>query len=506
MSEITEQLNKQLKNNQSEKIIKDEKMDRWFTGREISEDVEQLKQVFVRQKIGYQDVVLICLPNMAAYPVITQAIWEVGAIMHPIAATTPESELLAEINENTYAGYFVEDQMAEYIQNYRSTQLATGELNTVNNLNLLIDQTNLHHDAKTPAENDLALIMNTSGTTGKPKRVGLSHKILFNAVEHDIESHQLTEQDTVLVIMPMFHINAQAVCLLSTRLSGGKIVVAEKFSASKFWDQVKNNHVTWVSVVPTIINILLLNQKANDRYSDDIKLRFVRSSSFSLPIDKLTEFQQRFHTVILEGYGMTETASQCTINPFSQRKIGSAGKPFKTEVAIVNEGKTTQQANKLGEIAVKGDHVISHYLDVQTDSFHNGWFLTGDLGYFDSEGYLFVKGRKKDIINHGGEKVSPAQVENSLSQLDFVKEVAVIATPDLLYGEAVTAVIISRSPMDENEQRQDLMTHATETLANYERPTRIYFVKDFPRNPTGKVLRKQLQSQIISMSAEEVHE
>lgn len=506
MSEITEQLNKQLKNNQTKKIIKDESMDRWFTGREIAEDVERLKQAFQKQQIGYQDVVLICLPNMAAYPVITQAIWEVGAIMHPIASTTPESELLAEINENDYVGYFIESQMAEYIQNYRSTKFESVKLHTTNELNLVIDRTNSGHASKIPTDNDLALIMNTSGTTGKPKRVGLSHKILYNAVMHDIESHQMTDQDTVLVIMPMFHINAQAVCLLSTRLSGGKIVVAEKFSASKFWSQVRNNRVTWVSVVPTIINILLINQKANDSYSDDIKLRFVRSSSFSLPIDKLTEFQDRFHTIILEGYGMTETASQCTINPFENRKIGSAGKPFKTDVAIMNDGIISHQVNEIGEIAVKGDHVIKEYLDVQTDSFNNGWFLTGDLGYFDQDGYLFVKGRKKDIINRGGEKVSPAQVENSLSQLNFVEEVAVIGTPDALYGEAVTAVIISRSHLSVMEQRQEISQHAVETLANYERPTRIYFVDDFPRNPTGKILRKQLQEQIALLNTEEVHE
>jgi Acyl-CoA synthetases (AMP-forming)/AMP-acid ligases II len=351
---------------------------------------------------------------------------------------------------------------------------------------------------KFPDEDDLALIMNTSGTTGKPKRVGLTHRILLNGVKHDIESHKMTSEDTSLLVMPMFHINAQAVVILATRLSGGKLVIAEKFSASKFWNEVKENNVTWVSVVPTIVNILLINQKANENYSDDIRLRFVRCSSFALPLDKLTAFQTRFHTRILEGYGMTETASQCTINPFDAPKVGSAGKPFETDLGIMIDDQITKRPQQIGEIVVRGDHVISDYLDPHPESFKNGWFLTGDLGYLDEDGYLFVKGRKKDIINHGGEKVAPAQVENVLSQLNFVKEVSVIGTPDTLYGEAVTAVVISDGEQDEELERQKIMAHAKATLANYEQPTRIFFVNDYPRNATGKVIRLKLRQQVMS--------
>lgn len=308
----------------------------------------------------------------------------------------------------------------------------------------------------------------------------------------------MTPSDTTLLVMPMFHINAQAVSILSTRLSGGKLVIANKFSASKFWDQVRNNQVTWVSVVPTIVNILLINKKANESYSDDIKLRFVRSSSFALPMDKLTAFQTRFHTQILEGYGMTETASQCTINPFDAPKVGSAGKPFETDVRIMVDGKIADEPNQIGEIVVRGDHVISSYMDPHPESFEDGWLLTGDLGYFDEDGYLFVKDRKKDIINHGGEKVAPAQVENSLSQLDFVNEVSVIGTPDDLYGEAVTAVVITSDHQDEDLKRQRILEHAKETLAGYEQPTRVIFVNDYPRNATGKVIRLKLREQVIS--------
>lgn len=498
MSEITKQLNKQLENNITEKIIKDEGLNRWFTGYELADDVRMLRSNFLDLHIGHGDVVLVCLPNTAAYPVIAQALWEVGAVMHPIAATTPEKELEQELQEHDYVASIVGQELVNAVLDDRIAIVTALHLQTFPLLHIIRDRSLVGHDATVPAEDDLALIMNTSGTTGKPKRVGLTHKLLLNGVEHDIESHKMTATDTTLVVMPMFHINAQAVSILSTRLSGGKIVIAPKFSASKFWQQVRDNNVTWVSVVPTIINILLINQAANANYSDDIKLRFVRCSSFALPLDKLTAFQEHFNTQILEGYGMTETASQCTINPFDAPKVGSAGKPFKTELAIMVNGKVSHEANQIGEIAVRGDHVIKDYLDPHPDSFQDDWFLTGDLGCLDEDGYLFVEGRKKDIINHGGEKVAPIQVENSLSQLNFIKEVSVIGTPDTLYGEAVTAVVISQGNQDEELERQKIIAHAQETLANYEQPTRIFFVKDYPRNATGKVIRLKLREQVMS--------
>jgi Acyl-CoA synthetases (AMP-forming)/AMP-acid ligases II len=256
------------------------------------------------------------------------------------------------LSEHPYAASIVSDNLVETTMQDRLTITRTLKLKTDPNLNLIRDQNIGGHVDKKPTEEDLALILNTSGTTGKPKRVGLSHRILNNGAKHDIESHKMTSDDTTLIVMPMFHINAQVVSVLSTRLSGGRIVIANKFSASKFWHQVRENNVTWVSVVPTIINILLINQTANLAYDQDIRLRFVRCSSFALPLDKLKDFENRFNTRILEGYGMTETASQCTLNPFDAPKVGSAGKPFKTEVEILVNDEFTKEPHQVGEIAV----------------------------------------------------------------------------------------------------------------------------------------------------------
>jgi acyl-CoA synthetase (AMP-forming)/AMP-acid ligase II len=291
---------------------------------------------------------------------------------------------------------------------------------------------------------------------------------------------------------------------LSSRIANARIVVTPKFSASHFWQQVHDNHVTWVSVVPTIISFLLLNEKANAAYGRlqaGIHLRFVRSSSFALPEERLRAFQDRFHTLVIEGYGMTESASQCTTNPHDAPKIGSAGLPFGTEVQLLIAGEFTSAPGALGEIVIRGDHVITHYLDDdKPESFKDGWFLTGDLGYFDEDGYLFVKGRKKEIISRGGEKVAPAHVESVLSALDFIEQLAVIGMPDDLYGEEVTAVIIATTPgLNEAAQRQQVLAYGASHLAKYEAPTRVEFIREFPRNTTGKILRPQLRDQLLSV-------
>ncbi len=171
---------------------------------------------------------------------------------------------------------------------------------------------------------DLGLVMNTSGTTGEPKRVGLTHEMLLNAAQNDAVSNHMDENDVAMVTMPMFHINAQVMTTLSTRVSDGKVLVTQKFSASRFWKQVHDNHVTWVSVVPTIVSFLLLNEKANAAYDalkDGIHLRYIRSSSFALPEERLIAFQDRFGAPIIEGYGMTEASSQCTINHLTRPRL-----------------------------------------------------------------------------------------------------------------------------------------------------------------------------------------
>lgn len=505
MTELTKLLTNQLIENSDRPLIKDEQADTWFTGQQLAKDMAVLRQYFVNLRIQRGDVVLVCLDNSAVYPVLMQALWEIGAVGHLVAATTPLAQLQADFNEHQYALLIAKDDLAKEIINDVVLERTTIRLHTTANLavfiNLALTKNRQFESLMTPQADDLALILNTSGTTGKPKRVGLTHRQLFNAASHNISSHQLTSDDTTMIVMPLSHINAQVIACLSTRLSGGKMVITSKFSASHFWQQVSDDGVTWVSAVPTIISILLMNEQAQMVYTqlrDTINLRFIRSASFSLPENKLLAFEQQYHTRVLEGYGMTETAGQNTLNPFDAPKVGSVGKAVGTQIAILVDDQVQTTNTQFGEIMLRGDHVITDYVDPHPASFRDGWLLTGDLGYLDQDGYLFIKGRSRDVINHGGEKVAPAQVESVLSELDLVKDVAVVGLPNELYGEAVVAVIISKTPtVNEFAQTKAVVAFAKENLAAFERPTQVYFVTEFPRNQTGKVMRLELKRQLL---------
>lgn len=498
MTPLNKHLTQQNQSHQDQPMVKDIALERWFTGADLDQDIEALKAGWQQAGLGRGDVLMVCVPNSAVFIPIDQAAWQVGIAVHPVSPTSPASELLADRDEHHYAAMLLLPDMAAQVRRDGFTQQAV-TLATLPTATLVVAPADRGPAQAGPVtENDLALILATSGTTGKPKRVGLSQRLIFNAATHDAQSNDMHEDSVALITMPMFHINAQVMVALAMRMADGKLVIAPKFSASRFWNWVADNGVNWTSVVPTIVGILLLNETANQVYHQrrtEINLMFTRCSSFALPEDQLRTFQNRFNTHVIEGYGMTESASQCTINPLEAPKIGSAGKPFGTKVKIrQQDGTLTTAPSVLGEIVIAGDHVIDQYMDPHEGAFADGWFLTGDLGYFDEDGYLFVKGRAKEIISRGGEKVAPAHVENVLDELPFIAQLCVIGLPDPLYGEAVTAAIISTTPGEnEEKQRQTVLEYGRAHLAKYEAPTKVMFLDEFPRNQTGKVLRPMLK-------------
>ena len=499
MTKLTEGLNRQLIQLFDANVMKDEAQNTWFTGQDLAEDAELLKGQLMHLNLQTGAHVLINLENSVIYTVLEQALWEIGAIVHPISAGVPVAELQAKFNQENYAMLVTQDDLANQIVNYALFERINMSLKTKAELPIFINERLLNDrssfDMNDVNENDLALVLQTSGTTGKPKRVGLTHAMLFNAANHNITAQKLTSKDTTMVVMPMFHINAQVISILSTRLSGGKLVIAPKFSASRFWNQISQNRVSWISVVPTIVSILLLNTEAGEQFDDlknEIQLRFVRCASFALPENKLNAFQSRFGAPVIQGYWMTETAIVITLNPFDAPKVGSAGKAIGTEVAILVDDQLQGADTEQGEILVRGDHVIGDYLESRHGTFHQNWLKTGDIGYIDAEGYLFIEGRSKDMINRGGEKIA-----HVLSQIDSGKDVAVIGLPDDLYGEAVTAVVEKKaSEQSEFTLTKMILDYAKKHLAKFEQPTRIFFVEKFPRNPTGKIKREELKKQL----------
>lgn len=509
MTKLTTDLTTHLKQNADRQIVRDLTVNRWFTGQDLLDEIAHIKGILTAANFGRDDVVLMALPNTAAFLPINQALWQLGATAHPIAGVTPAGEVLEDYRSHNYAGVIVTSEQAEAFADEDNLIAHPLDLATNPDLQLLFRADLEAGRPAEPTEESFGWIMNTSGTTGKPKQVGLTHDMMRRAAQYDLESHQLTAEDTVLIVMPMFHINAQELIINSTLLSDGKLIIAPKFSASRFWTWINEYNAAWSSVVPTIVTMLLKNEKSRLAFNPDHNLRFIRCASAMLPVQRHEEFVKAFKVPILEGWGMTESCSQCTLNPLDNIKVGSVGKPYATEVAVYVDGHYTTVPGIKGELAIRGDHVIKGYLDKnRNQDFYDGWFHTGDLGYFDNEGYLWLAGRLKHIINHGGEKVSPIIVENLLAELPFVDNVAVVGTPDDLYGEAVTAAIIANDRYAGNEEamKRQITELAEARLPKYRRPTKVFFVDHFPLNATNKIMREALSAQLVEMERSAEHE
>ncbi|WP_314405984.1 AMP-binding protein [Leuconostoc suionicum] len=495
MSILLDKLNKQLALHENEIQLIDAESKVKLTGNEVRGAISLFRQQFINHKITQGDVVLIALGNTIWMTIIEQALWEIGAIAHPIAETTGVKEILGEFNDYRYSGAIISERLSRELGDQGILLEESFEI--ANDLVNFFSYTGkpLKHVA-TDAEKQLALILNTSGTTGKPKRVGITHEKILLATNAVTKSQNIQVTDHALIVMPMFHINAQIVSTVTSRINGCQVIVAPKFSASKFCSIVSEYQVTWLSVVPTIINILLKNEKSKDQYNklkESVRLKYVRSASFSLPKQLLTDFEQRFNVRVQEGYGMTESTTVVSINPLDKPKIGSVGPVVDTDIAIYSDTYgVTYKANHHGEIILRGPRVLQQYLDPKENILIDGYFRTGDIGYFDEEGYLYVIGRIKEIINHGGEKVAPAKVESLISQFQFVTEVAVIGLPDELYGERVVAALHLDSSINYDYKIEEIKNKLSRELAKYEQPSEYLITGSFPRNQTGKVLRPQL--------------
>jgi oxalate---CoA ligase len=342
------------------------------------------------------------------------------------------------------------------------------------------------------APDDIALVLHTSGTTSRPKIVPLSQRNVCASARHIRQTLALTAKDRGLGIMPLFHIHGLIAGTLAPLSVGGEVCCTTGFNALRFFSWMAEVHPTWYTAVPTMHQAILTRAAKS---SDVIKanpLRFVRSSSSSLAPQIIKELEEVFGAPVIESYGMTEAAHQMASNPLppGKRKPGTVGIAAGPEVGVIDAQGNLVPAGATGEIAIRGPNVMSGYENnpkANGEAFVNGWFRTGDQGVMDAEGYVTITGRLKEIINRGGEKISPREVDEVLMDHPAVQLCVTFALPHDKLGEDVAAAVVLREGAQASEK--DLREFAAKRLADFKVPRKVLILPEIPKGATGKTQR-----------------
>jgi acyl-CoA synthetase (AMP-forming)/AMP-acid ligase II/acyl carrier protein len=340
---------------------------------------------------------------------------------------------------------------------------------------------------------DIALVLHTSGTTSRPKIVPLTHRNIYYSVQNIIEGYKLNPSDRCLNMMPLFHIHGLIGAVASSLIAGASVVCTPGFSTDQILNWFSQFAPTWYTAVPTIHQAVLEQAHRQPEVVRSARLRFLRSCSSPLSPQLAKELERTFEAPVLEAYGMTEAAHQIASNPLppGTRKFGSVGKSTGTSrISIRDAGGNPLPPNGVGEICIQGENVTTGYENFPAanhDSYKLGWLATGDQGYLDDEGYLFIQGRLKEFINRAGEKISPCEIDEILMQHPAVKQAVAFAVPHATLGEDIAAAIVFKP--GNQATRRELHQFSAERLAEFKIPRTIVFISEIPKGATGKIQR-----------------
>jgi acyl-CoA synthetase (AMP-forming)/AMP-acid ligase II/acyl carrier protein len=339
---------------------------------------------------------------------------------------------------------------------------------------------------------DVALILHTSGTTSRPKMVPLTHANLCAGAANVGRSLQLSPADRCLNIMPLFHIHGLVAALLASLAAGASVVCTSGFVAPRFFDWLDECRPTWYTAVPTMHQSILARAAQHAEVIAPRRLRLIRSSSSALPPQVMAGLERTFGAPLIEAYGMTEASHQMASNPLPPlpRKPGSVGPPAGSEIAVIDEAGQLLARGATGEVVIRGASVMRGYENnpqANREAFSDGWFRTGDQGHLDEDGYLFLTGRLKEIINRGGEKISPREVDEALIDHPAVAQAVAFALPDPRLGEDVAVAVVLRPGT--SASARDLRQFAAGRLADFKVPSKVVILDEIPMGPTGKLQR-----------------
>jgi acyl-CoA synthetase (AMP-forming)/AMP-acid ligase II len=346
---------------------------------------------------------------------------------------------------------------------------------------------------------DVGLVLHTSGTTARPKIVPLRHRNLVASARHIRETLRLGLDDRCLNVMPLFHVHGLVACLLAPLSAGGSVFCSAGFNALRFMTDLIASEATWYSAVPSMHQAILARAARNTERRRTGRLRFVRSSSAALPPRVLNELESVFGVPVIEAYGMTEAAHQMASNPLPPgvRKPGTVGAAAGPEVAIMNEHGSLLPGGSEGEVVIRGPNVFGGYEDgpeANAASFADGWFRTGDQGVIDEAGYVTITSRLKEIINRGGEKISPREIDEVLLEHEAVRQAVVFAIPHPTLGETVGAAVVLQEGATATER--DILAFVADRVTAFKVPATLRILDDLPRGATGKVRRLDMARQL----------
>ncbi len=346
---------------------------------------------------------------------------------------------------------------------------------------------------------DVALVLHTSGTTSRPKLVPLTHANICTSARNVQCALQLSREDRCLNIMPLFHIHGLIAAVLASLTAGASTVCTPGFYAPKFLEWLSEFRPTWYTAVPTMHQAIVARAETNRNIIAHSPLRFIRSCSSAMPPLLMAQLENAFGAPLIEAYGMTEAAHQISSNPLppAERKPGSVGVAADPEVSVMDKIGNLLPAGEMGEIVIRGPNVTCGYENnpgANEAAFTNGWFRTGDEGYLDEEGYLFIRGRIKEIINRGGEKISPREVDEVLLHHPAVAQAVTFALPDDRLGEDVATALVLHDGTTVTQL--EIQEFAAKQLADFKVPRTVVIVDEIPKGPTGKLQRVGLAEKL----------
>ncbi|HJT65683.1 MAG TPA: long-chain fatty acid--CoA ligase [Pyrinomonadaceae bacterium] len=462
--------------------------ERQFTYTEFVDAVGRAAGMLAARGIRKGDVVSLLLPNSAEYIIAYFACWQLGALAGPVNGHLKAQEIEYVVSNSEAKLILVNSEFLSKVESidvprviFDNEREASHGLNGSENTDVGLE--------------DEAIIIYTSGTTGKPKGCLLTHGNVIANARQISQWLGFTENDRLLTIMPLFHMNAVSVTTMSALYAGGSTVVSQKFSASRFWNIISDYQITSFGSVATMLSMLL------GTYPDGVpaglktdQLRFAMCGSAPVPAEVLRRFEKIFNCLVVEGYGLSESTCRSTFNPPDERRRpGSCGLPIGNEMRVVDEDDRDVPDGELGEIVLRGENILKGYFKNEAataTAFRNGWFHTGDIGYRDADGFYYIVDRKSDMIIRGGENIYPREIDEVLYQHPQIAAAAVIGIPDELYGEDVAAVVVLKP--DAKVSEAEVIEFCKARLADYKCPKTVRFVDDIPKGPTGKLLKREL--------------